>query len=71
YAYPKQLGLRVMSAGLIVNDKFDEEEGGMHERVMKWREASNHQDVYEVAELRAQLQICAEAGYMWKDTIGT
>jgi len=71
YAYPKRLGLRVMSAGLIVNDKFDEEEGGNHERVMKWREASNHQDVYEVAELRDQLQVCADAAYMWKDTIQT
>ncbi len=71
YAYPKRLGLRVMSAGLIVNDRFDEEEGGGHERVMKWREAANHQDVYEVGELRDQLQVCAEAGYMFKDTIVT
>lgn len=71
YAYPKRLGLRVMSAGLIVNDRFDDEEGGGHERVMKWREASNHQDVYEVGELRDQLQVCAEAAYMFKDTIVT
>ncbi len=71
YAYPKRLGLRVMSAGLIVNDRFDEEEGSTHERVMKWREASNHQDVYEVAELRDQLQICADAAYMFQDTIQT
>ncbi len=71
YAYPKRLGLRVMSAGLIVNDRFDEEEGGVHERVMKWREAANHQDVYEVGELRDQLQVCAEAAYMFKDTIST
>ncbi len=69
YAYPKRLGLRIMSSGLIVNDRFDDEEGGGHERVMKWREASNHQDVYEVGELRDQLQVCAEAGYMWKNTI--
>ena len=71
YAYPKRLGLRVMSAGLIVNDRFDDEEGSGHERVMKWREASNHQDVYEVGELRDQLQICADAAYMFKDTIQT
>jgi len=71
YAYPKRLGLRVMSAGLIVNDRFDEEEGGVHERIMKWREAANHQDVYEVGELRDQLQVCAEAAYMFKDTIAT
>ncbi|HSA06152.1 MAG TPA: hypothetical protein P5556_03125 [Candidatus Gastranaerophilales bacterium] len=71
YAYPKRLGLRIMSAGLIINDRFDEEEGGEHERVMKWRESSNHQDVYEVGELRDQLQVCAEAAYMWKDTIVT
>lgn len=71
YAYPKRLGLRVMSAGLIINDRFDDEEGGGHERVMKWREASNHQDVYEVGELRNQLQVCAEAAYLFKDTIVT
>ena len=71
YAYPKRLGLRVMAAGLIVNDKFDSEEGGGYERAMKWREAPNHQDVYEVAELRDQLQVCADAAYMWKDTIAT
>lgn len=71
YAYPKRLGLRVMTAGLIVNDRFDDEEGGGHERVMKWREAANHQDVYEVGELRDQLQVCAEAAYMFKDTIAT
>jgi len=71
YAYPKRLGLKVMTAGLIVNDRFDIEEGNGHERAMKWREAANHQDVYEVAELRDQLQVCADAAYMWKDTILT
>jgi len=71
YAYPKRLGLKMMTAGLIVNDKFDSSEGGGYDRLMKFREPGNHQDVYEAAEMRDQLQICAEAAYMWKDTIAT
>jgi hypothetical protein len=73
YAYPKggRLGLKQMCAGLTVNDKFDGEEGGGFERIQKWREAKNHQDVYEVGQLLDYVQICADAGYLWKDTIVT
>jgi hypothetical protein len=70
-AYPKRLGLRSMTAGLIVNDKFDENEGGQYERIMKWRDNDHHLDVYELAENRDELQICADAAYLWKDTIVT
>ena len=71
YAYPKSVGPRMLCAGIQVRDKFDESEGGGYERFMKWRESSEHQDVYEVAENRDQLQVCATAGYLFKDTIST
>lgn len=71
YAFPKQIKPRMMCAGLLVRDKFDQSEGGGFERIMKWREAGNHQDVYEVAENRDELQICAQCGYLFKDTITT
>lgn len=72
YAYPKnQLALEMMCAGLLVRDKFDEEEGGGHERLMKWREPAEHQDVYELAENQDEIQVCADAGYLWCDTISS
>ena len=61
----------MMTAGLQVRDKFSTEEGGGFERIMKWREDKNHQDVYEVAENRDEIQVCAQAGYLFKDTILT
>ena len=45
--------------------------GGGHERMMKWRESAEHQDVYELAENQDEIQVCADAGYLWKDTIST
>jgi hypothetical protein len=71
YAYPKSIKPRMLCAGLMTRDKFDASEGGGFERVMKWREAGNHQDVYEVAENRDEIQIAATAGYLFKDTITT
>jgi hypothetical protein len=69
YAYPRRIKPKMMCSGLIIRDRFDDEEGGGFERVSYWRENANHQDVYEVAENRDQIQICADAGYMFKDTI--
>jgi hypothetical protein len=71
YAYPKSIKPRMLCAGLMVRDKFDPSEGGGFERIMKWREDGNHQDLYEVAENRDELQIAATAGYLFKDTITT
>lgn len=71
YGYPKKLGLKVLTPGLIVNQKFDAEAGGGYERISKWRESANHQDVYEVAEIRDQVQVIAECAYLWVDTIVT
>ena len=71
YAYPKRIGLKMMTPGLIVNDRFDSEEGGGFQRIMKWREPANHQDVYEAAELRDQIQVCSDAAYLFNDTIQT
>ncbi len=69
YAFPKRIGPRMLCAGLQVRDLFDAEEGGGYERVSRWRESKNHQMVYEVAENRDELQICSQAGYLFKDTI--
>lgn len=71
YAYPKFMAPKMMTAGLMVRDRFDSQEGGGFERIMKWREDAEHQDVYEVAENRDQIQIAAPAGYLFKDTIAT
>jgi len=72
YAFPKtSLAMDMMCAGLIVRDKFDDEEGGQHERLMKWREPAEHMDVYELAENRDEIQVCADAAYLWKDTVTT
>jgi len=69
YAYPKRIDLDMLAAGLVVRDSFDSEEGGGHERLMKWREAAEHQDVYEIAENADEIEICSDCGYLFKDTI--
>lgn len=70
YAYPKTgLALEMMCAGLLVRDQFDSEEGGGHERIIKFRENAEHQDIYELAEMQDEIQVCADAGYLFKDTI--
>lgn len=69
YAFPKQIKPRMLCAGMMVRDKFDTSEGGGFERIQKWREPAEHQDVYEVAENRDELQICAQCGYLFKDTV--
>lgn len=67
YAAPK-LGLKVATAGLQVRIAY---EGGGPRRLSTWREASRHQDVYEVAEETHILQVAAECGYLFKDTYAT
>jgi hypothetical protein len=39
--------------------------------VTTWREAAEHQDVYEVAEETDIVQVSPYAGYLWKDTYAT
>ena len=46
-------------------------EGGMNRRTTTWREAAEHQDVYEVAEETDILVTGADLGFLWNDTIVT
>jgi len=68
YRKPPKLGLKVLTAGLQVRIAY--EDGGPR-RTSTWREPAEHQDVYEVAEETDIVQVCADCGYLWKDTYAT
>lgn len=68
YRKPPKLGLKVITAGLQVRIAY---EGGKSRRTSTWREAAEHQDVYESAEETDIVQVCADAGYLWNDTYAT
>lgn len=68
YYAPKKVGLKVVSAGMQVRIAY---ENGSPRRITTWREASKHQDVYEVAEETDITVVSAYAGYLWKDTYAT
>lgn len=68
YRKPPKLGLKVVTAGLQVRIKY---ENGNARRTSTWRENAEHQDVYETAEETDIVQVCADAGYLWKDTYAT
>ena len=65
---PPKLGLKILTAGVQVRIAY---ENGEPRRTCFWREGAEHQDVYEVAEETAIEVICADAGYLWKDTYAT
>jgi len=65
---PKSPGLKVPSAGYQVRTAYED---GAPRRTTTWREAAEHQDVYEVAEETDIIQVAASAGYLWKDTYVT
>jgi hypothetical protein len=65
---PKRLGLKMPSAGVQVRIAY---ENGQPRRTSTWREAAEHQDVYEVAEETDIVQVSADCGYLWKDTYAT
>jgi len=67
YRSPR-LGLKTATAGIQVRIAY---EGGSARRVSTWREASRHQDVYEVAEETDIVQVHADLGYLFKDTYAT
>lgn len=68
YRKPAKLGLKVITAGLQVRIAY---ENGKARRTSTWRESAEHQDVYESAEETDIVQVCADAGYLWKDTYAT
>jgi hypothetical protein len=61
-------GLKTMSAGYIARTAY---ENGQPRRVTTWREAAEHQDVYEVAEECDIVQTGSDLGFLWYDTIVT
>lgn len=65
---PKKIGLKIVTAGLQARVKY---ETGATRRISKWREAAEHQDVYEVAEETDIATICSDAGYLFSDTYAT
>ncbi len=68
YYRPRRVGLKTQSAGMQVRIAY--EEGGPR-RTSKWREAAEHQDVYEVAEETDIVLVDAYAGYLFADTSAT
>lgn len=68
YHRPPRVGLKVVSAGMQVRIAY---ENGLPRRITTWREASRHQDVYEVAEETDITVVSAYAGYLWKDVYAT
>jgi len=67
YRAPK-LGLKVLTAGLQVRVAY---ENGQARRTTTWREAAEHQDVYEVAEETDIAVVASDVGYLWADTYAT
>lgn len=65
---PGTVGLKSATAGVQARKKYED---GQVRRTTTWREAPNHQDLYEVAEETHILQVCADLGYLWKDTLKT
>ena len=65
---PARPGLKTPSAGLQCRTNY---EGGMARRTTTWREAAEHQDVYEVAEETDIVQTGSDLGFLWTDTILT
>ena len=65
---PPSVGLKVVSAGMQVRIAY---ENGSPRRLSTWREAAEHQDVYEVAEETDITAVSAYAGYLWSDTYAT
>lgn len=68
YHKPKKVKLKVVTPGLQVRIAQD---NGLPRRTEKWYENAEHQWVYEVAEETDIVQVCADAGYLWKDTYAT
>lgn len=65
---PKRPGLKIPSAGYQAREPYED---GKPRRTTTWREAAEHQDVYEVAESTDIVQAGADLGFLWYDTIVT
>jgi hypothetical protein len=67
YRAPR-LGLKVSTAGIQARIAY---ENGAARRTTTWREAAEHQDVYEVAEETDIVVVASDMGYKWCDTYAT
>jgi hypothetical protein len=65
---PPSVGLKTPSAGMQCRCAYED---GSPRRVTVWREAAEHQDVYEVAEETDIVITGADLGFYWYDTILT
>ncbi|OQY41843.1 MAG: hypothetical protein B6240_14680 [Desulfobacteraceae bacterium 4572_87] len=63
-----RLGLKVATAGMQIRIAY---ENGAARRTSTWREAAEHQDVYECAEETEIAVIGSDLGYLWQDTYAT
>jgi hypothetical protein len=63
---PSSPGLKTASAGYQARVHY---ENGQARRTTSWREAAEHQDVYEVAEETDIVQTGSDLGFLWYDTI--
>ena len=68
YHRAPRLGLKTATAGVQVRIAY---ENGGPRRVSTWREAAEHQDVYECAEETDIAVIGPDLGYLWQDTYAT
>ncbi len=68
YYRPPAPGLKVLSAGYQMRTAYED---GQPRRVTTWREAAEHQDVYEAAEECDIVAVSPYAGYLFKDTYAT
>ena len=65
---PSAMGLKTPSAGCQARVAY---ENGAVRRTTTWREAAEHQDVYEVAEETDIVITGADLGFLWYDTLLT
>jgi hypothetical protein len=68
YYRAPRLGLKVRTAGLQARIAY---ENGEIRRTSTWREAAEHQNVYEVAEETDIVAVDANCGYLWADVYAT
>lgn len=68
YYSPSSPGLKIPSAGYQARIAYED---GQARRTTTWREAAEHQDVYEVAEETDIVLTGADLGFLWYDTLLT
>ena len=65
---PPAPGLKTPCSGYQCRKRYG---NGQLRKISTWREAAEHQDVYEVAEEIHVVQTCSDLGFLWNNTIAT